>query len=373
MANKPLGLGEEDIPPEEETLIEELVQFGRKSMEDTKPYPPMFRDQHPKSHGCVKGEFIVESNIPNEMKVGVFKEPKTYDVWIRFSNNSNLRDDKDNSKHQSDTKPDGKGMAIKLMGVEGEKVLDDPEHQGEQDLVLLNNPFFFVRDLQQYINFFMVAGAKREAAAKLIREGKIVTPETPIEIPEALKETAKALDEDKVFERVMEIRMRTTRNLQTNPLEITYWSSTPYKLGDRAMKFSVVPNFTGEKFDPEQATDKDNFFREAMKKHLASQGATFDFKIQLQKDAVKMPIEDSTIEWEEEESPFIKVATIRIPSQEFDTPEMNEFDEKLAFSPWNTLPELQPLGGVNRSRKRIYQELAKLRNQSNQSKPDGQK
>jgi hypothetical protein len=139
------------------------------------------------------------------------------------------------------------------------------------------------------------------------------------------------------------------------------------------MKFSAVPNFTGEKFKLEDATNKDNFFREAMKKHLASQEAIFDFKIQLQTDVSKMPIEDSTVEWDEKESPFIKVARIQIPSQEFDTPEMNEFDEKLAFSPWNTLPELQPLGGVNRSRKRIYQELAKLRNKANQSKPDAQK
>jgi hypothetical protein len=351
---------QERIPTEEE-LIEQLVQFGRRSMESS---PPMRRDQHPKSHGCVKGEFIVEANIPDDMKVGVFKEPRTYNVWIRFSNNSNLRTP--DGRLQPDTEPDGKGMAIKLMDVEGKKVLDDPEHEKEQDFVLLNSPIFFISDLQQYINFFMVATARRAAAAELIRQGKTVTPETPLEIPEALQAAAKALDEHKVFERVMKIRMSTIENSQTNPLEIKYWSSTPYKLGDRAMKFSAFPNFTGEKFKQEDATDKDNFFREAMKKHLANQEAVFDFQIQLQTDPSKMPIEDSTIEWKE--SPFIKVATIRIPPQEFDTPEMNGFDEKLAFSPWNTLPEFEPLGGVNRSRKRIYQELAKLRNQMNQPK-----
>ncbi|MBW4621790.1 MAG: catalase family protein [Cyanosarcina radialis HA8281-LM2] len=354
----------ERIPPEEEGLIEQLVQFGKKSMEGS---PPMLRDQHPKSHGCVKGKFIVEANIPDDMKVGVFKEPKKiYDVWIRFSNNSNLRTP--DGKLQPDTEPDGKGMAIKLMNVEGEKVLDDPEHQGEQDFVLLNSPNFFIRDLQQYINFFMVAAARRAAAAKLIREGKTVTPETPLEIPKDLQEPAKDLKENKVFERVMKIRMSASANSQTNPLEITYWSSTPYKLGDRAMKFSAVPIFTGEKFDPEKASNKDNYFREAMRKQLSEGEAVFDFKIQLQKDAIKMPIEDSTVEWDEKESPFFKVATIRIPSQEFDTPTMNDFDEKLAFSPWNTLPELQPLGGVNRSRKRIYQELARLRNQTDRAK-----
>jgi hypothetical protein len=35
--------------------------------------------------------------------------------------------------------------------------------------------------------------------------------------------------------------------------------------------------------------------------------------------------------------------------------------EKIAFNPWNTLQEHQPLGGMNRARKHIYTELAKLR------------
>jgi hypothetical protein len=47
-----------------------------------------------------------------------------------------------------------------------------------------------------------------------------------------------------------------------------------------------------------------------MTQHLVSQDAYFDFKIQLQTDAVKMPVEDPTVEWNEQESPYVKVATI---------------------------------------------------------------
>jgi hypothetical protein len=138
-------------------------------------------------------------------------------------------------------------------------------------------------------------------------------------------------------------------------------------LGNQAIKFSVVPHVTGESFNPDKAADKSNYLREAMTKHLASQDACFDFKIQLQTDAVKMPIEDPTVEWDEQESPYVKVATIRIPAQNFNTEERKCFDEKQSFSPWHTLPEHQPLGGVNRARKRIYGELAKFRNGTNQS------
>lgn len=346
MTAEPLALGEERIPPDEEELIEELVQIGKKSMEHNDPNRLKLRDQHPKSHGCIKGQFIVEAGIPHEMKVGIFKEPKTYDAWIRFSNSSNSRDD--NGKTQPDGNPDGRGMAIKLIDVEGKKVLDDRERQGEQDFIFINSPTFFISDLKEYIDFFTVASAI--AAAK---KGLKPLPQDP-------EFQAKFQALQPAFER----RAKIAVNINS-PLEITYWSSTPYKLGDgRAMKFSAVPNFTGESFKPETAVDKDNYLREAMSEQLATQDITFDFKIQLQTDPYKMPIEDPTVEWNEQESSFIKVATILLPKKDdFNTKERRDFDEQLPFSPWHTLPELQPLGGVNRSRKRLYSELAQLRKQ----------
>jgi catalase len=346
MIGEPLELGKEYPPTEEETLIDRLVAGSKQSMQG-KPRPPMLRDQHPKSHGCVKGQFIVEANIPESMKVGVFKEPKTYDLWIRFSNGGS-----DNGRLQPDTAKDVRGMAIKLLKVEGGKVIDDPACKEEQDFVLINHPNFFIRDVQGYMNFFPVI--------KALKEGKIVMGNPP-QVPEELKAQFQAV----IY--AFPILQKIQGKLTPSPLEIAYWSGTPYKLGDRAMKYSVVPHFTGESFNPETASDKDNYLREAMTKQLAAQGATFDFKVQLQTDAVKMPVEDPTIEWDEESSPFVKVATIRIPQQDFNTEERKQFDEKLSFSPWHTLPEQRPLGGVNRARKRIYQELSQFRNEMNRS------
>jgi hypothetical protein len=87
----------------------------------------------------------------------------------------------------------------------------------------------------------------------------------------------------------------------------------------------------------------------------------------LQVAPVTMPVEDPTVNWSEQESSFVTVATIRIPQQDFNTDERKQFDEQQSFSPWHTLPEQQPLGGVNRARKRIYTELAQFRNEMNQS------
>jgi catalase len=350
MAEAPLELGKEYPPQEEEAQIEQILTMSKLSMQH-KPHPPMLRDQHPKSHGCVQGELIVEEDIPENMKIGVFKESKTYPIWIRFSNGGSDRDPK-TGDFVPDTVGDVRGMAIKLMNVEGEMVLPDPEHKGEQDFVLMNNPTFFIRDVQGYIDFFPVV--------KAIKEGKIILkPGEPPEVPAELQ--AKFYAVAYAFPMLQKIRAKVT----TSPLQIPYWSAAPYKLGNQAIKFSVVPHATSESFNPENAADKSNYLREAITKHLASKDAYFDFKIQLQTDAVKMPVEDPTVEWDEQESPYVKVATIRIPSQNFNTEERKCFDEQQSFSPWHTLPEHQPLGGVNRARKRIYGELAEFRNGMN--------
>jgi hypothetical protein len=83
--------------------------------------------------------------------------------------------------------------------------------------------------------------------------------------------------------------------------------------------------------------------------------------IQLHVDEEKTSVENPMKEWKEEDAPFVKVATIRIPSQKFDFDERKRLDESMLFTPWHTLPEHEPLGSVNLARKKIYQELAKAR------------
>jgi len=348
MTSESLELGREYPPNGEELLIQKILAMSQFSMEN-KPHPPTRRDQHPKSHGYVEGEFIVEEYISDSFKVGVFKTAKTYPVWIRFSNGGSDRDQ--NRNFLPDTSGDVRGMAIKLMDVEGEMVIDDPSHQGEQDFVLMNNLTFFIRDVQGYIDFFPVLTA--------IKEGKITfNPDGAPKVPDDLLAQFRAIAY--ALPLVREIKAKPT----PSPLEITYWSATPYKMSNHAIKFSVVPHPIEESFNPENAADKSNYLREAMIKHLASKDAYFDFKVQLQTDASKMPVEDPTVEWDEQASPYVKVATIRIPQQDFNTEERNKLDEQQSFSPWHSLLEHQPLGGVNRARK-IYVELAKIRNRIN--------
>src|SRR5262249_4590666 len=64
-------------------------------------------------------------------------------AWIRFSSGAK-RDDSQRDAH---------GMAVKLMGVPGEKILDGERHAPTQDFVMVDNPVFFIRNALDYAAF----------------------------------------------------------------------------------------------------------------------------------------------------------------------------------------------------------------------------
>ena len=87
----------------------------------------------------------------------------------------------------------------------------------------------------------------------------------------------------------------------------------------------------------------------------------FDFFVQFQTDARTMPIEDASVEWSERDSPYVRVAEVRIPRQAIDAPGRDQACERTSFSPWHCLAEHRPLGGMNRARREIYQAMQQLR------------
>src|SRR5439155_9121585 len=100
------------------------------------------RDAHAKHHGCVRAEFIVEPDLPANLRVGVFQAPRAYAAWIRYSNSD--------GRPQPDKQRDIRGMAVKLLGVEGEKILEDEKHAPTQDFLRISHPVFVTKDLAQF-------------------------------------------------------------------------------------------------------------------------------------------------------------------------------------------------------------------------------
>ena len=116
--------------------IEQILQEGHEK--SGKPLP----DVHAKSHGCAKGEFRVLPNLPAELAQGLFRHPRTYDAVVRFSNSS--------GQVNPDAKPDGRGMAIKVIGVAGAKFFADEKRAKTQDFVMIDHPVFLVGTVEHY-------------------------------------------------------------------------------------------------------------------------------------------------------------------------------------------------------------------------------
>jgi hypothetical protein len=322
----------------EETLTSEIIdvihQFIVRRFQEGRR--PARRDAHAQDNGCVRAIFRVDPDLDPGLRHGIFQPGKEYNAWIRFSNG--------NSEVLSGRFPDARGMAIKLTGVEGRKLLDDEKHT--QDFILANRPVFFIDDLQRYKDTLVVFHS-----GGLVMQGLALIKLRGREIPLAIKNNA---------------------SLITNPLFSQYWSMTPYRLGvdagtKMAVKFSAKPRMLKR---PGFLTQLQTFFspgfslKTEMNDTLSGNEMWFDFYIQRYVDD-RTPIEDSKVEWAEDVSKPVHVAKIIIPMQDCISSEQDFFCENLSFNPWHSLPEHKPMGAVNRVRKAIYLRISELRHELN--------
>jgi hypothetical protein len=318
----------EAIPPDEERFITDLTERLKAKIIKDNPTGIMRRDAHPKMHGVVRAEFIIEPDLPDELRVGVFKEPTTYRAWIRFSNqDGSINPDKEG---------DIRGMAIKLMGVPGEKVLEPEKYEQTHDLILISTDRFVTKDVQEFNELIKaITGSLLPKIWFFLSHWRVSW---------------------NLFKSMIKF---------ANPLQIRYFSTTPYLFGEAAVKYSAIPHIETADTIPQQPDD--DYLRLAMIKQLQAGDAYFDFAVQFQTNPKATPIEDPGKVWPESLSPFRKLATIRIMQQDFDTKEQREFGENLSFSPWHALPEHRPLGGINRARKVVYRAISLFRHEYNRA------
>src|SRR5258705_10293093 len=80
----------ERAPAGEDAAIAEILRIIKLKLGEQ--FPPdrgdMRRDAHPKHHGAVRAELVIEQNLPPELAVGVFAASRSYPAWVRFSNGS---------------------------------------------------------------------------------------------------------------------------------------------------------------------------------------------------------------------------------------------------------------------------------------------
>lgn len=289
------------------------------------------RGQHPKPHGCVRAKFEILDDIPEACKVGLFAHPGTYDALIRFSNGPQ-RTDRDRG---------AQGMAIKLLGVPGRKLLEDPPDAETHDFIMIDFPVFFVRDSDSY--------------ARLVGELARLPPGKHPQKWLAWLQRRHPQDiavVDSYHDR-----------LADSPLALRYWSQVPYRFGqdsDTICRYSVVPHPDNMAAPIAPEARGPHYLRQAMINQLvlAGRSATFDFCVQRLEHATPEIIDNPTVEWT---TPVERVATITIPAQDFNRPEQDRFGELLSYTPWHALPDHRPVGQINEIRRTVYALSARVR------------
>ncbi|KAA9041262.1 catalase family protein [Ginsengibacter hankyongi] len=333
--NKTLLPGQEYPEKNEEQIAGKIVELLQKQMLRlyNKNNQKQLRQIHPKMNGCVKAEFIVDKNLPDELRVGIFKEATCFPAWIRFSNGD--------TKPLPDWKKDIRGFAIKIMNVPGKKIVESKRDGGNHDFILMNTQNFVSKKVNHFFRILKVVTVPYKPGTFFPKLFSVIR-----SVPILVRATKAKIKCD-------------------HPFSISYFSTVPYRFGDKtkAVKYAVIPS-EENKLVYTDSKNKD-FLRANMVATLSKYEVTYGFFIQFQTDPEKMPIEDPTVVWD---SPLVKVATIRIPTQVFDTPEQNDFGDNLSFNSWHALPEHQPLGNFNRVRKKIYEEMYAFRHKHNKIK-----
>ena len=334
------GYRETPLRTEDEAIRHVVEAVGGLMRDRYATRRPMLRGQHAKAHGTVHATVTVAGDIPLELRHGVFKTPRTFDAWVRFSASSMIP--------MSDATRDPRGFALKLLGVPGEKVLDDPGDNQSQDFVFVNGQQFFVRDAVDYADFADCVVRGANAKGKLAK----LAATRPFFLPSPWPGRWRV--------REFMILWRLTHARDRGPLALRYWSQTPYALGPHSVKYSVTPRVVADA-PPDDAL--------SVATAVAAGETVFDLSVQLQTDPRRMPEDDPTVRWSERRSPPVKVATIVIPRQDSGDQARRNSGERLRFTPWHSLPEHEPLGSINKVRRAVYLESARMRDEANGVRP----
>jgi hypothetical protein len=326
-----------DLPVHEQVLPgeEACVRLIIASMSDysrTLYRPGTYeRAGNTKTHGIVRGRFIVEPDLPAAFRHGVFTTPTEFPAWVRFAGPGPAPPpDIDDVGVLS--------FGIKLMGVPGTKLMDDERFT--QDFSGISTPTFTTPNVVENVKLQQWIG--RELPLFYF-----INPR-----------------DSHLLDGIMQGLWART---QTSPLETAYWSCVPYLLGEgQAMRYSLHPiGSTRSRVPNLPGRPPDDYLRQAMVATLRQSEAAFEFRVQLQTDPKRMPIEDASIRWPERLSPSVRVARLVLPQQTFDSPAQLAFAKNLSYNPWHAVPEHRPLGNQNRARRAIYLELSRLRQAMN--------
>ena len=339
-----------ETPTADETEVIQgiIVSMTRESQAVAARDGKTVRASHAKSTGLLKGELRVLGGLSPAFAQGLFSAPRTYPVVVRLAQGP--------GEVLSDSVSTHRGMAIKVLGVDGPK-LGGHGAANTQDFVLATGPAF----PQSSASTFLVAIKGLQKGTPLPEVAK----QAMSTASRAANAVVHALGGDSPT-------FGFFGHTKRNPLADAYFSQAALRYGNTIAKVGVFPVSSDLVAIIDQTLDTGadhDAFRTAVVSHMRAHGAEFELRVQLCSSLEMMPVEDASVPWPEDESPYVAVARMVLPAQDAYSPARQAyFDEVLSFQPAHTLAAHRPLGSLMRARLATYQALSAYRHEQNRQK-----
>ena len=307
-------------PARLEALAEQLHAIQRRRAVNGKAA----RGLHAKGLAGVEAELTVLPDIDPRARAGIFARPATHRAFVRFSNGAGTR--------QHDRRGDVRGLAIKVLGVEGRKLIPGLEGARTQDFLLIQSPSTPFKNAEEFI--FFVRAVERPALLLprvLLRFGPV--------------------GGLRLLRRLVASVSRPVPSMAT----ARYYSGLAVRWGASAVHYAVSPHASSPPGAP--TPDGRDGLGDELAARLSAGPVSFDFQLQFFKDEATTPIEDASREWKEADAPFVTVARLTIPRQDLRSPRgrrIADYVETLSFDPWHAPEDFRPLGNMMRARNAAY-------------------
>ena len=301
--------------------------------------PPM-RALHAKPTLAVAGaELRFRDDLAPDLLHGFVQPDATYPVVLRFSNAA--------QQIQPDAEPDMRGVALRVHVAPDTSI----------DLLMTNDPVSHARDARQFVEF-AAAFTRHSRGGALLSLTRLF----------GVQETAR------MVRTVTRARRRRPSSLFTE----TYWSRGAITWGPAlAVRYLLRPSRSTVPVDSAlrraAAPGPDGLAAEAAAR-LSAGPVVMALCLQRYRDPVSTPIEDTAVEWSQEDSPAIPIAELTLPRRDVTGSEARrdaDAIEAMAFSPWNTVVGFRPLGNLNRARDEAYRVSAEGRTGTPSPRPAG--
>ena len=279
------------------------------------------RALHAKQHAGVNAELEIHADLPEHARHGLFSRPGKHRGHVRFSNGA--------PAHQHDKKGDVRGLALKLLGVQGKKALGGDATT--QDFLLIHSPATPFRTPDEFVAFVRAAATPATLLFRLIAAVGIV----------------------RAVQIVRDLASGSAARPVASLAETAFYSALPIRVGPYAARYALVPlQQPGEATIPGDLPG--DYLGRDVAVRLRRGPLAWDMKLQFFEDEARTPIEDASVDWD---APYVTVGRLTLPQQDVDGEEgkrTSELVERLPFDPWHALVEHTPLGAMMRARKHAY-------------------